>query len=408
MGETIRMSNLEARRFLLAKQGLWPPRALNGAEGVLEVFARIGGLQYDPLNVVGRNPDLVVQSRVADHRPELLYEMTYEWRRLYDYWDKMMSILPVEEWPKRALQREVWRARHAKRMAKHAEHVDTILAVVRGQGPASSLDFNAEHGVEWKTDWRWGRMRAAKALLEMLLDTGDLMVSHREGARRYYDLPERVLPAHVLAEPPLMDEEAYFSWRVARRCHGIGLVGPAMGGEVWAGVGKAAARNEAIEGLVACGEMTPVRIEGDHRTYHLLTADLGFLAQARETFPPPQAAFLAPLDNLLWSRNLVERLFDFRYIWEVYKPAQQREYGYYVLPVLYGERFVARFDAKLDREGDRLRILSWHWEPGEGLDPTLAEALVQAMDAFLAYLGAERVSVATDLDPAVRALWDQG
>jgi uncharacterized protein YcaQ len=401
MSELVTLTNREARRFLLTKQGLWPPRALRGKDGVMAVFERLGCIQFDPLNVVGRNPDLVLQTRVTDYRPEMLQELAYAERELYDYWDKMMSLVPMRDWPRLELLRSRWRERHAARWEKHAEHIETILAVIRERGPMASLDFDAQHDVDWKIDWRWGQMRAAKALLEMLGDTGDLMVSHREGARRYYDLAERVLPAEIAARPLLTAEEAYLRWRVARRCRGIGLVGPGMGGEAWGFVAKAPQRNEAIKALMEAGEMVPVQIEGDRRTYHMLARDLPYLEQARDAVLTPQAAFIAPLDNLLWSRNLIERVFGFRYVWEVYKPADQRQYGYYVLPVLYGDRFVARFDPKLDGQEGTLAILSWHWEQGEALTEELAGALRQAMAHFLPYVGAERVVAAAGVDPAV-------
>jgi uncharacterized protein YcaQ len=404
MKESIHLTSVEARRFLLAKQGLWPPRGLNGKDGILAVFDRLMCVQFDPLNVVGRNPDLVLQSRVADYVPEMLCELAYVERRLYDYWDKMMAYVPMRDWPNFAIPRARWRQRHARRLAEHAEHVETILTVIRERGPMSSLDFEDEHNVGWKTDWRWGRMKAAKALLEMLGDTGELVVNHRQGARRYYDLAERVIPELFVAQPLLLDEATYLLWRVARRCRGIGLVGPAMGGEVWLGVAKAAERTEAIGTLVERGEMVPVKIEGDRRTYHMLTSDLPYLEQARSADPQPQAAFIAPLDNLLWARQFIERLFGFYYVWEVYKPSHERQYGYYVLPVLYGDRFVARFDAKLDRETNTLWIQSWHWEPGESLTAEMSAALQEALTHFLTFLGAERVAATGDVDPAVEEL----
>ena len=406
MTEPIHLTNREARRFLLAKQGLWPPRALAGKDGIMAVFERLACIQFDPLNVVGRNPDLVLQSRVGDYRPDALYELLYDERRLYDYWDKMMSVLPIRDWPNLALARAGLRERHAERRAELADHVETILAVIGQRGPMCSLDFDQRHNLAGKTDWRWGPMRVAKVLLEMLGDTGELMVRRRQGARRYYDLAERVLPDEVAAQPALTDEEAYVNWRVARRCQGIGLIGPGLGG-AWAGVAQAPERDRAIAALVERGEMAPVQIEGARGTYHLLTRDLPYLEQARAGSSTPHAAFIAPLDNLLWGRNLIERLFGFHYRWEVYKPARQRRYGYYVLPVLYDDRFVARFEPKLDRERGEVTILSWHWEPGEPLTDGFAAALRDAWTHFLAYLGAERTVVAEGVDPAVATLLER-
>jgi len=405
MIDSLRLTNLQVRRFLLARHALWPPRTLTGQGGIQATFDRLACIQFDPLDVVGRNPDLVLQSRVADYRPAMLYELLYAERKLYDYWDKMMSIVPLCDWPRLALLRASWREHHAERRAQHAEHVETILNAIREQGPMSSLDFEAHHDVDWKTDWRWGPMRAAKALLEMLGDTGELMIHHRQGARRYYDLAERVLPGETAAQPLLLDEEEYLRWRVARRCQSIGLLGPNMGGEVWGFVGKAPERARAIEALVERGEMMPVQIEGHGQTYYMLVRDLPYLEQARASAPAPQVALIAPLDNLLWSRKLIERTFGFSYVWEIYKPAAQRKYGYYVLPVLFGDRFVARCEPKLDKRTRSLTILSWHWEPGESLTDELAEALRQAWSHFVAYLGAGRSIVAAEgVDPAVADL----
>ena len=406
MTETLQLSNQDVRRFLLAKHGLWPPRALSGQEGVMAVFERLACVQFDPLNIVGRNADLVLQSRVHDYAPAMLYELTYSQRRFYDYWDKMMSIVPMRDWPQFALRRADMRQGHAERRAAHAENVQVILDVIRQQGPMSSLDFKKQHGLDAKIDWRWGKMRSAKALMEMLADVGDLMVSHRQGSRRYYDLAERVLPGEIAAQPLLTDRKAYVRYRMARRCQGMGLIGPGMGG-VWVGVGSAPQRAEAIAALVEGGEMAPVQIEGDKRTYHMLTRDLPQLEAARAEAPAPCAAFIAPLDNLIWSRIIIERLFGFYYRWEVYKPAQQRQYGYYVLPVLYGDRFVARFDAKLKRQEGVLALLRWHWEPGESLDEQLAAALRDAWVHFVAFLGAGQITASEGVDPAVAALVQQ-
>lgn len=131
----IELSNQDARRFLLAKHGLWPPRALYGRAGILSVFERLAVVQYDPLDVLGRNPDLVMQSRVADYRAEALYGLAYDERELYDYWDKQMCLVPMRDWPGLAPQRARWRVRHAARLSQLDEQVKTVLSVVRQQGP---------------------------------------------------------------------------------------------------------------------------------------------------------------------------------------------------------------------------------------------------------------------------------
>ncbi len=402
--EELRLSNRQARRLLLARQGLWPPRGRKGPAGVRQTFEMLACVQYDPLDVVGRNPDLVLQSRVADYRRHMLQDLAYADRYVYDYWDKMTAYVPMSDWPSFELRRRAFRELHAGWRRAHAASVDSVVRLLRDQGEMSAIDFGMEEGPGGKVDWRWGPKRAAKAALEMLWDTGEVMVSRREGARRFYDLAERVLPSDIAELPVLSDEDEYTAWKVKRRCRGIGLVGPALGGNAWAGVGKASERSRALDELVARGEMARARVDGDNRTYYMLRDDAPLIESADDGDTAAEAAFIAPLDNLMWPRDLIARLFGFDYVWEVYKPADKRKYGYYVLPVLFGDDFVARFEPKLDRQARLLRIESWYWEPGEALTPELAEALQSAFSPFLSFLEAERIETASGVDTRLAAL----
>ena len=224
---------------------------------------------------------------------------------------------------------------------------------------------------------------------------GEVGVHHRINTRRYFDLIERLLPADLLAEPdPNPTEEAYEDWHVARRVGSLGLANPAAG-EYWLGLGgmKAEPRHATLARLSAQGVLIPVAVEGIAQAPLFIRAsDVSLLDPAASVDDaPPAATFIGPLDNLIWDRDLIRWLFDFDYTWEVYKPAAQRKYGHYVLPVLYGDRFIARVEPIFDRKARVLTVVNWWWEVGVAPDDALVVALVECLAAFGRYLGAEEV-----------------
>jgi uncharacterized protein YcaQ len=385
---SITLSQAEARRFLLAHQRLWPPRRLQGKAGILEYIHHVGCIQFDPINVVGQNPDLVLQARVADYDPAQLQALLYADRALLDGWDKAASIYPVADWPYFGRRRAAMRRHHGNPSRPAMQIAPEVLQAIRECGPLSSIDLKHDEQVAWA----WGPTRVARAALESLYAMGELGVHHRVGTRRAFDLIERLLPAALLAMPdPNATQEAYEDWHMLRRIGGLGLA-DARSSEYWLGIRgvKARERRAALARLVAGGDLVAAGLDGEpNRTLFLRTADLPTL-EAVQTHPAsaPEAAILGALDNLLWDRRLVEQVFDFAYVWEVYKPVAQRKYGYYVLPVLYGDRFVARFDAAFDRQSRQLAITNWWWEEGIRPDASMATALAACLTAFARYLNA--------------------
>ncbi len=394
---TLSISRSTARRFLLAYQGLWPPRQQQGARGVLDFIRRVGCIQFDPIDIVGRNPDLVLQSRVRDYRPALLDDLLYTSRRLLDGWDKQAAIYLREDWPYFAPYRRARRERYFQSgniVPQVAEH---ILRRIRAEGALSSLDFKNSP----KTDWHWGPTSAARAGLEGLYAVGALGIRKRVRSRRYFDLTERLLSADLLAAPePHADQDAYHDWHVLRRVGSMGLAAP-NAGEHWLGIvgAKSAQRRKVLKRLVQRKVLVPLHVEGVPAwMFYLRTADLPLLERIR-TQPPleAQAAFIAPLDNLLWNRKMVQALFDFAYVWEVYKPKAKRRYGYYTLPVLYGEHFVARADFSLEKKPRRLRLNGWWWQPGVDVHTHMRAAVQAALDDFSAYLQAAPVDFSEEV-----------
>ncbi len=384
----------QANRFLLAHQGLAMRGQFAGKQGVLDYIRHVGCIQFDPLNIVGTNPELVLQARIGDFRSGMLAELLYRERKLLDGLDKVMSIYPVEDWPYFSRFR-----RSAQERLEGSTEISSIVPLVRREieerGPLSSLDLKMEQVV----DWSWGPTRLARAALASMYSSGELVVHHKINTRKVYDSAARHLSRELLTDPdPNQTGEEYHDWHVLRRIGGVGLLWDKPS-DAWLGIRglKSKERRAALGRLLEQGRVMELSVDDVATPLYMRTADRAVLekaSQARDE--PPGAAVLAPLDNLLWDRRLVEELFGFSYRWEVYKPAAERRYGYYVLPVLHGNRFVARFEPGRDRHSGMLVIKQWWWEPGVVQSERLHQDLRSCFEQFLAYLGADSLVV----DPA--------
>lgn len=396
----LRLTKSQARQFILAHQGLWPPRSLTGKRGVLRHIGLVGCIQFDPLDIVGHNSELVLQARVLGFRRAMLQELLYDERQLIDGYDKMMSIYSVQDWPYFRRDRES----AARDLADGAEPIRSILPQVRkdimDRGPLSSIDLEYNDRVRWP----WGPARLSRAALESMYFCGELVVHHRVHTRRVYDLAVRRLSHGLLSAPdPNVGEEEYRDWRVLRRIGGIGLLWE-RSSDAWLGIPgvRSKERRESLDRLLTQGKVTEAGVDGIPPTLYLRAEDESTLySTLSDTAPTPRAAILAPLDNLLWDRKLVAELFGFDYRWEVYKPAPLRDYGYYVLPILYGDRFVARFEPARDGASGALVIRNWWWEPGITLSDQMRTALIHCFQEFLAYLEADSLTI--DSQAAQRA-----
>ncbi|MBI3746019.1 MAG: YcaQ family DNA glycosylase [Chloroflexi bacterium] len=387
-----------ARRFLVLRHLLAPPRGLPSApESVLRVMDRIGSLQFDPLEVAGRNHDLVLLARIAGYRREWTDHWLYEDRRLYETYNKGLSIVPLAELP---WFRHTWDRSHARHTGStfddHAPLVEELLTRIRDDGPLLPRVVGPRQAI----DWYWRPTNQVRAILEALAESGILGIARREGNLRVYDLVERLFPAELLAERhPEPDQRRH---RLLSRYRGGGLLGTGGQSELWYGTGRTAPeRAELREDLEARGEIVAVAVEGFKGPRYLLASELPVVEQARSEIAaglPPGGraagvAFLAPLDPFCWDRDLLRRLFDFDYVWEVYVPEAKRRWGYYVLPILYGDRLVGRIEPRIERRAGRLRIAGLWWEAGfDPLDdPGFAPAFAAAVDAHREFGGMGRV-----------------
>ena len=217
-------------------------------------------------------------------------------------------------------------------------------------------------------------------------------ISRRDGNRRLYDLSERLFPAELLAERRTEDEQRRHKLLSRYRAHGLlGMRGGNQ--EVWIGTAPTAAeRYRFRDELIAEGLLLPVAVDGVKGERLILAEEAPMLAEAAE-LAEPGVAFLAPLDPLVWDRELLRSLWDFDYVWEVYVPAAKRRWGYYVLPLLWGERFVGRIEPRIERKTGTLRILGLWWEDGFDplAEPGFVDELAAALRAHAAFLGATKI-----------------
>jgi len=375
------ITRAEARRYLSHLHFELPMAAQTPPGRVREQVARRGSIQYDPLDVVGRNADLVLQSRIPGYRPEHLWEALYGERTLIDGFDKNLSIYPIEDFPyfARARREDAWGlADDAIRNC-----FESVLTDIAARGPLCSDDLPFDE----KVNWPWGPTKVARAALESLWMRGELVLHRRVGARRYYDLIHRHVPQHILSAPdPNERDEDYHAWQLLRRVGSVGLLFDGPSDALLGATMKAAERQRALRRLLLEGKLAALQIEDFPKPAYVRTADLPVLECAHASEPDGRMRVIAPLDNLIWDRKLIEALYGFQYRWEVYVPAPQRKYGYYVLPVYWRDQFVARFEPAHFR-GGALKILRWWWEKAP--DRGMKAARTACLKAFCRYLGAD-------------------
>ena len=383
---------MAARHLLLPPRGLPPEPA-----SVLRVVDRLGSLQFDPLEVAGRNHDLVLAARIDGYRRAWTDEHLYVTRELYETYNKGLSIVPTAELPWHRVTWDENRLAHdGAAFDEHAPLVAELLDRIRRDGPLSPTDVEPRAAI----DWYWRPTNQVRAILEALAEAGILGLARRERNRRVYDLAERLFPAALLdVRPPAHEQRRH---KLLSRYRAHGLLGRSGSAELWIATAPGvrrpsspdvATRGELLDELVEAGALLPVTIDGVRGQRFVLAEELGMLEAAAAGSGAPSVAFLAPLDPFVWDRDFLRSLYGFDYVWEVYVPAAKRRWGYYVLPVLFGDRLVGRIEPRIDRKVGALRVIDLWWE--EGFDPLTStgfvDALVVALEAHARFADVRRI-----------------
>ena len=390
----LNISPEQARQFMLRKQGLIGSYRFAGKGGAYQYVRQAGCIQYDPVDVCGRNAELTLQSRVKGFTKQMLESLLYRDRLLVDYADKELSIWPSEDWPFFAPYRERSRE-HGKSFSRIPELEMEALEYIRANGPVSSDTLPIEGTVFWHSSMHWSgywhrESPAARSVLEQLYTDGTLLIHHKSGTRKFYDLAEKYLPPELLSAPdPCPDESAYRAWRIRRRIGAVGLLWNRPS-DAWLGIGMdSAQRSAAFDRLEEEGRILPVRAGSLRFPLYLLSEDLPLLESilAGQEDLRPRLEFLAPLDPMLWDRKLIDAVFGYQYSWEIYTPVSKRRYGYYVLPMLYGDRLVGRIEPKADRNAKILTVQNIWLEPGVRRTKALSARIEKAVQRLAKFNG---------------------
>jgi uncharacterized protein len=397
------ISRTTFRRFLLGQQGLWPGRRFKGLDGTTSAINQMQALQLDPLNITARSQEIALYGRVLDFKLEHLYQSAYEQRKFFDYGGTLF-LYPMNELPywRAVMPRTARYPRMVEFRKNHPQAMGEVLAALRANGPMSNRDFEGNGLSQWS--YR-GRKDSAVALFYLWL-SGEVMITTRKGFDRVYDLREHVVPSAYDSVAPISEAEDFFARKTIATLNLMRAKRFRIG---WQGAIErdvtVAEAEKKLSALIEQGTVRQLKVEGSAETWLTLADDIpllesleaGRIPKAWKPLSPSTAdevIFLAPLD-MVSARGRAKQVFEFEYVWEVYKPVHQRRWGYYTLPILYGDDLVARLDPKLDRKTNTLQVLGFWLEDDAQKDEAFASALGRGLARFAKLVGAKRVEMNT-------------
>lgn len=352
------------------------------------VFERLQSIQFDPLNVVGHNSDLVLQSRIRSYKKDDIKKYLYTHRTLMDGWDKQMCVYSTKDFHRFLPVRDERAERGLRGYKKHYgtnpyKLNDQVLSIIDEKGPIMSSKISL--GQTKKS--RWGAGKQSGASIDYLFHKGLIGVYSRNNTHKLYDLMDRLLPL-VEYHNPILEEEAFIDWYLLRRIKSLGLCSNSSGVH-FSGlhIKNKKIRTKHFERLINQGLIQDVEVDGIG-TLYLPKEALDFPVELVD-----RISFIAPLDNIIWDRELMTKLWDFNYIWEVYTPPSKRRWGYYVLPILKGNKIIGRIEFEKHRGNDKLNIIGTSFLPNIKKTKKLEKMMNVALRKFAKYLGAKDVQV---------------
>ncbi len=341
----------QVRRLVVSQQGFAARFRRAGRDEVEAAIRRLSAVQLDSIATVDRAHRLTLGARIGAHEADAVAELLRQ-GRVFEYWAHEASLLPIELWPhfRRVMEGKGHWGTHDHALRVHADLVEPVLERIRAEGPLASRDFEGQGRGGM---WNW---KPAKMVLDALWDNGVLAIAGRRGFQRAYDLVERVIPRRWLDAPTPSEDETLRT--LALLAVGArGALTEAAIREHWRLKGGKARLHHHLLALVDEGRLREVHVDDGGAPFYVLP-------DTELDGPGAPPVLVCPFDNLVWDRPLLERLFGFRHVIEVYKREHERAYGYYVLPLLAGDRFLGRADLKADRAEGVLRIRRFTREPG--------------------------------------------
>ncbi|QMS84668.1 DNA glycosylase AlkZ-like family protein [Candidatus Xianfuyuplasma coldseepsis] len=351
------------------------------------VFERLQCIQFDPLNVVGTNPELVLQSRIQGFTKNQLSDALYQDRYLVDGWEKQMCIYESKYIPHFTRVRDYRARQNAKGLQKYFDFdvhqiTDEVYHIIQQNGPILSKDIHLGDHISYY----WSKTKTSTVAIDHLFHQGKIGVHSRKNTQKRYQVMEQIYP-NIIEEDPFNSEEEATDFYLLRRIQSSGIIRNKSGYHL-SGlyIKNKSKRTASLKRLLQKNKIIEVHIEGLKDIFYIPKDALDIPIKLHDSI-----AFIAPLDNLIWDRSIILDLFDFDYIWEVYTPKAKRKWGYYVLPIIRGHRFIGRIEFNKYKSNKPLSILSIQWEEGIEVTNDLTQLLGEALQRFATYLGASSI-----------------
>jgi hypothetical protein len=397
------ISAATARRMAVTKQRLAGGQATADLEGIKDVVEAIRCLQLDPIRAVERTQYLVLWSRLGNYSMEDLNRLIYEEKHLFEYWAHAASIVRTADYPIFKTQMDGymaggadWARRTREWMVENAALEAHVIDELTRNGPMSSNEFEDESVKEWESSG-WTDGRNVNRMLDFLWGQGKIMVAHRKGLKRYWDLSERCLPDWTPQEMLNDEEKTYQAAQIALRALGVGRprqIKIHFTRNAYPGLEK------AVKQLVEDGCFVPVQVAPDGQAgeeywpgrWFVHVDDMPLLDRLEQDDWQPRTTLLSPFDNLICDRDRTEAMFDFFYRIEIYVPKAKRQYGYYVLPILHGERLIGRISPRMDRKKHRLEVEAVYAEDDAPRTAEVGRSVQGAIEELAQFLGAKEIA----------------
>ena len=373
----------QVRLLALQNQGLIGANFGKGEVGTLRAIEHLGYVQIDTLSVAARAHHHTLWTRLPDHKESFLHDLLEKDRTIFEYWSHAASYLPMCDYRFSLPRKRSYAEGKSHWFGQDKKMNKFVLDRIKAEGALQSKDFQFKRN----SPGNWYEWKPAKRALEQLFMEGKLMVLKRQGFQKVYDLAERVLPDS--ADTKMPTEKEYAEYIIKKAVQANGIVEEKEVSYLRKGLKEPI--NSALQRLLTNGELIKVEVEKDPGIFYI-TSDKQ-LQEIQKIKLKERIHILSPFDNMIIQRKRIKRVFDFDYVIECYLPEVKRKFGYFCLPVLYGDRFVARFDPKADRTSKVFYVKQMHFEKGFVSDESFNRAFAVQLKAYAAFTGCDTVVI---------------
>lgn len=347
----IKITKKEAQKFILKSQGLIGNYRYKGEKGILDFVKKVGCLQFDPIDICGKNADLVLFSRVEDYDKKMLSKLLYEDFSLVEQWDKNMSIYLASDWNNMLSIRNHNAHNYEKNLVGLEKMIEKVRTILNEKDFLEAKDVNIN---EEATFYTWRHKKLSQAIIDYLFFKGEAIIHHRSNNKRFFGKTDKYLKDSTSPfDECIANEDEFHLFQMKRRIGATSIIkeGPS---DAYLGIYNlnAQKRKEYIKKLLDKDLIVECKVEDIKEPFYILKSEENYLNN--NDLEVKRVEFIAPLDNFIWDRKLIKKIFDFSYTWEIYTPQEKRKYGAYVLPLLYKDELIGRIEMSVDSKNKKL------------------------------------------------------